>query len=89
MNNRKYVDLDMHQTSGSVAVRDSEGQAADAVNNQTIPEAPRDFIRGLSGSVHSTRIASVADAFVRLDSKQILVANTRLITNMEASLQSP
>ena len=54
MNNLKYVGLDVHQASTSVAVHDSEGKVLMQSTIKTTPEALRDLIRGLSGSVHVT-----------------------------------
>ena len=44
----------MHQASTSVAVDYSEGKLLMQSTIRTTPEAVRDFIRGLSGTVHVT-----------------------------------
>ena len=54
MSNVKYVGLDVHQASTSVAVHDSEGKVLMQSTIRTTSEALRDFIRSLSGAVHLT-----------------------------------
>ncbi|PYP82450.1 MAG: hypothetical protein DMF61_26400 [Blastocatellia bacterium AA13] len=53
MENRNAA-VDVHQASTSVAVHDSEGKVLMQSTIKTTPEALRDLIRGLSGSVHLT-----------------------------------
>lgn len=54
MTNDKYVGLDVHQASTSIAVIDGKGRSVAEGVVRTSADAIRDFISGLSGTVHVT-----------------------------------
>ena len=54
MNNAKYIGLDVHQATISVAVLDSSGKLAMEAIVETKAETILQFIRGLRGSLHVT-----------------------------------
>jgi transposase len=54
MSNSKYVGLDVHQASTSIAVLDHSGKLVVEATIKTKADAIRDFISGLSGTVHVT-----------------------------------
>src|SRR3977135_402522 len=54
MNEAKYIGLDVHQATISVAVRDSDGKLVMEAILQTKAETILQFIRGLGGSLHVT-----------------------------------
>lgn len=54
MTNDKYVGLDVHQASTSIAVIDGNGRLVAESTVRTRADAIRDFINGLSGTVHVT-----------------------------------
>ena len=54
MTNDKYVGLDVHQASTSIAVVDSNGKSISDAVIRTRADAIRDFISGLSGTIHVT-----------------------------------
>jgi len=54
MTTHKYVGLDVHQATTSIAVLDSNGKLLSQSTIQTSAPQIRDFIGGLSGAVHLT-----------------------------------
>jgi len=50
----KYVGLDVHQSSTMAAVHDEKGKAVMESLLKTEAEAIRDFVKGLSGTIHVT-----------------------------------
>jgi len=54
MTNDKYVGLDVHQASTSIAVLDWDGKMISNAVVRTTADAIRDFINGLSGTIHVT-----------------------------------
>ena len=54
MNNKKYIGMDVHQASISVAVRDSAGKLVMESIIETKATTIREFIRGLGGSLSIT-----------------------------------
>ena len=54
MNDAKYIGLDVHQATISVAVRDSGGNLVMEAILETKFETILQFIRGLRGSLHVT-----------------------------------
>ena len=54
MTNDKYVGLDVHQASTSIAVLDCNGKMISNAVVRTTADAIRDFINGLSGTIHVT-----------------------------------
>ena len=54
MTNDKYVGLDVHQASTSIAVIDGDGKSVVEGVVRTRADAIRDFINGLSGNVRVT-----------------------------------
>ena len=54
MNDAKYIGLDVHQATISVAVRDSAGKLVLEAILETKSEAILQFLRGLRGSLHVT-----------------------------------
>lgn len=54
MNNDKYVAMDVHKASVVYAVRDADGKIIGNGVLQTKAQALRDFVRGLSGTIHLT-----------------------------------
>ena len=53
MNDAKYIGLDVHQATLSVAVRDSVGKLVMEAVLETKAKAILKFLRGLRGSLHS------------------------------------
>jgi hypothetical protein len=53
MNDAKYIGLDVHQATFSVAILDSAGEVMEAIL-ETKAETSLQFIRGLRGSLHVT-----------------------------------
>ena len=54
MNDAKYIGLDVHQATISVAVRDSDGKLVMEAILETKAETILQFIHGLRGSLHVT-----------------------------------
>ena len=54
MNDAKYIGMDVHQATISVAVRDSIGNLVMEATLETKAETILQFIRGLGGSLHVT-----------------------------------
>src|ERR1043165_9750767 len=54
MSNDKYLGLDVHQASIVCAVHDPQGKCVVRSIIETKAEAVRDFLRGLSGTLHVT-----------------------------------
>jgi hypothetical protein len=54
MNDAKYIGLDVHQATISVAVRDSRGNLVMEAILETKAETILQFIRGLRGSLYVT-----------------------------------
>src|SRR5258708_32240515 len=54
MNDAKYIGLDVHQATISVAVRDSAGKLVIEAILETKAETILQFLRGLRGSLHVT-----------------------------------
>ena len=54
MNDAKYIGLDVHQATISVAVRDSAGKLIMEAVLETKAEAILQFLRGIPGSLHVT-----------------------------------
>jgi hypothetical protein len=54
MTKHKYVGLDVHQATTSIAVLDSNGKLLSQSTVQTSAQEIRDFISGLSGTIHLT-----------------------------------
>jgi len=54
MNEAKYIGLDVHQATISVAVRDSDGKLVMEAVLETKAETILQFVRGLRGSLHVT-----------------------------------
>ena len=54
MNNNKYVALDVHKASISIGVRNSLGKLIGRAVVETKAQTIKDYIRGLSGTVHLT-----------------------------------
>jgi len=54
MNDAKYIGLDVHQATISVAVLDSAGKLVLEAILETKAETILQFIRGLRGSLHGT-----------------------------------
>ena len=54
MTKHKYVGLDVHQATTSIAVHDSNGKLVSQSTIQTSSQEIRDFIGGLSGTIHLT-----------------------------------
>src|SRR5882724_8243587 len=52
MTNVKYVGLDVHQASTSIVVLDCNGKTISESVVRTRADAIRDFIHGLSGTIH-------------------------------------
>src|SRR5208283_3042768 len=55
MNDAKYIGLDVHQATISVAVLDSAGNLVMEAILETKAETVLQFVRGLRGSLHLTR----------------------------------
>ena len=54
MNDAKYIGLDVHQATISVAVRDSAGKLVMEAVVETKAEAILQFLRGVRSSLHAT-----------------------------------
>jgi Transposase len=54
MNNHKYVGLDVHQASISIAVHNHQGKRIAQSIIETKITTIRDFFKGLSGTIHAT-----------------------------------
>jgi len=54
MSNDKYVAMDVHKASVVIGVRDSEGKMIGRAVVETKAQTLRDYVRGLSGTVHLT-----------------------------------
>src|SRR5215510_15433651 len=54
MNDAKYIGLDVHQATISVAVRDSAGKLVMEAVGETKAEATLQFLRGVRSSLHVT-----------------------------------
>jgi transposase len=54
MNNHKYVGLDVHQASISIAVHNHQGKRIAQAIIETKITTIRDFFKGLSGTIHAT-----------------------------------
>ena len=54
MNDAKYIGLDVHQATISVAVRDSAGKLVVEAVLETKAETILQFLRGVRGSLHVT-----------------------------------
>jgi len=54
MNNHKYVGLDAHQSSISIAVHNHQGKLIAQSIIETKFDTIRDFFKGLSGTIHAT-----------------------------------
>ena len=54
MNNHKYVGLDVHQSSISIAVHNHQGKLIAQSIIETKVATIRDFFKGLSGTIHAT-----------------------------------
>lgn len=54
MSNDKYVAMDVHKASVSVAVRDATGKVVGHAVLETKAQTLKDYIRGLSGPIHLT-----------------------------------
>jgi Transposase and inactivated derivatives len=54
MNNDKYVALDVHKASIVYAIRDASGKIISTGVIETKAQTVRDFVRGLSGTIHLT-----------------------------------
>src|SRR5215467_8630956 len=54
MNDAKYIGLDVHQATISVAVRDSAGKLVMEAVLETKAEVILQFLRGVRGSLHVT-----------------------------------
>ena len=70
MNDAKYIGLDVHQATISVAVRDSSGKLVMEAILETKAETILQFLRGLRGSSHVTfksRTTSSARRSICLD----------------------
>ena len=66
MNDAKYIGLDVHQATVSVAVRDSAGKLVMEAILETKAETILEFIRGLRGSLHVTFEEGRSVAFCEL-----------------------
>ena len=54
MSNDKYVAMDVHKASVVIGVRDSEGKMIGRAVVETKTQTLRDYVKGLSGTVHLT-----------------------------------
>ena len=54
MSDSKYVAFDVHQATISAAVLDLSGKLITQADFQTEASAIRDFLRGISGTLHLT-----------------------------------
>jgi hypothetical protein len=66
MNEAKYIGLDVHQATISVAVRDSAGKLVMEAVLETKAEAIIQFLRGVRGSLHVTLEGNRPTAIDRL-----------------------
>jgi transposase len=81
MNDAKYIGLDVHQATISVAVRDSEGKLVMEAILETKAETILQFVRGLRGSLHVTfeegTCAAWLYALLKPHVTQVLVCDPR------------
>jgi hypothetical protein len=81
MNDAKYIGLDVHQATISVAVRDSDGKLVMEAILVTKAETILQFVRGLRGSLHVTfeegACAAWLYALLKPPVKQVLVCDPR------------
>jgi len=81
MNDVKYIGLDVHQATISVAVRDSEGKLVMEAILETKAETILQFVRGLRGSLHVTfeegTCAAWLYALLKPRVSQVLVCDPR------------
>ena len=81
MNNKKYIGMDVHQASISVAVRDSAGKLVMESIIETKATTIREFIRGLGGSLSITFEEGTSAAWLyellKPEVAEVLVCNPR------------
>jgi transposase len=81
MNEAKYIGLDVHQATISVAVRDSDGKLVMEAILETKAETILQFVRGLRGSLHVTfeegTCAAWLYALLKPHVTQVLVCDPR------------
>jgi len=81
MNDAKYIGLDVHQATISVAVRDSDGKLVMEAILETKAETILQFVRGLRGSLHVTfeegTCAAWLYALLKPHVTQVLVCDPR------------
>ncbi len=81
MNDAKYIGLDVHQATISVAVRDSAGKLVMEAILETKAETILQFVRGLRGSLHVTfeegTCAAWLYALLKPHVTQVLVCDPR------------
>src|SRR5437016_5025303 len=81
MNEAKYIGLDVHQATISVAVRDSDGKLVMVAILETKAETILQFVRGLRGSLHVTfeegTCAAWLYALLKPHVTQVLVCDPR------------
>jgi len=81
MNEAKYIGMDVHQATISVAVRDSSGNLVIEAILETKAETILQFIRGLRGSLHVTfeegTCAAWLYALLKPHVAQVLVCDPR------------
>jgi hypothetical protein len=81
MNDAKYIGLDVHQATISVAVLDSAGKLVREAILETKAETILQFMRGLRGSVHVTFEKGTSTRLVARSSQahvtQVLVCDPR------------
>src|SRR6202521_3168282 len=85
MNDAKYIGLDVHQATISVAVRDSAGKLVMEAILETKAETILQFVRGLRGSLHvifeEDACAAWLYALLKPHVTQVLVCDPRLNTS--------
>src|SRR6201998_985927 len=88
MNDAKYIGMDVHQATISVAVRDSRGNLVMEAILETKAETILQFIRGLRGSLHVTLEEGTCAAWLHDLLKphvtQVLVCDPRKNAPMKA-----
>src|ERR1700757_150402 len=81
MNDAKYIGMDVHQATISVAVRDSDGKLVMEAILETKAETILQFVRGLRGSLHVTfeegTCAAWLYALLKPHVTQVLVCDPR------------
>jgi Transposase len=81
MNEAKYIGLDLHQATISVAIRDSDGKLVMEAILETKAETILQFVRGLRGSLHVTfeegSCAAWLYALLKPHVTQVLVCDPR------------